>query len=171
MTHKRELAVFVFPTRGNLVDATDAISRHADVSVHRSAVLARAEDGEVTIFDDDISPVEGAVSGGTLGAVMGSLGLAGLGALLLPGVGAIIALGLGALAGGAIGGGIGAGAARLIDFGINDHTLERIARSMQNNQVAVVLELDGTPEAVADMSAILTGQYNAVIIDPATPAS
>ncbi|MBW4438093.1 MAG: hypothetical protein KME04_13205 [Pleurocapsa minor GSE-CHR-MK-17-07R] len=171
MTHKRELAVFVFPTRGNLVDATQAINDHAGVKVHRSAVLARAEDGEVTIFDDDINAVEGAISGGTLGAVMGTLGLAGLGALLLPGVGAIVALGLGALAGGAIGGGIGAGVARVMDLGIKDHTLDHIAHLLHENQVAIVLELDGTAEDVADIAGTLTSQYNAIVIDPDTPAS
>jgi uncharacterized membrane protein len=164
MAPDKRLVIFVFPTRGNLVEATQYISAVPEVDIQKTAVLARAEDGEVTVYDDDINPVEGAVTGGTLGALMGGLGIAGLGAFLLPGIGPLIALGIGAAAGGLVGGGVGAGAARLMDFGIDNERLEKIARKLETGQVAVVMQVQGEPEKLTAMESVLTNDYQAFVL-------
>lgn len=157
----KKLVVYSFPTRGKVVDATEYINSHESVKVVRSAVLARADNDEVTIYDNDITPVEGAVTGGTLGAIMGTMGLASLGALLLPGIGPLVALGLGAVAGGAIGGGLGASAARLMDFGINDHVLETLAHHLHRNEAALALELEGGEADLNEMTDRLVHEFDA----------
>ncbi len=166
MAPTKELVIMAFPTRGNLVDATDYINSYEGVKVHKSAILARAEDEEVTIYDDDITPVEGAVTGGTLGGIMGGLGVAGLGALLLPGIGPLVAVGIGIAAGAGIGGGLGAGAAKAMDFGINDKLLHKIAGHLTENEVAVVLELEGEPETLKTISETMAKDYAATTADP-----
>jgi hypothetical protein len=150
-----EVVMFVFPTRGALVDATETIRSNAHVKVHKSALLARAEDNEVVALDDDLSPVEGAITGGTLGSLMGALGIAGLGAVLLPGIGPILAIGAGALAGGALGGLIGGGTAGALDMGVNNKLLDAAAAHLQANQVAVVLEVEGDAAGLSQLEAQL----------------
>ncbi len=166
MSSAKELVILAFPTRGNLVDATDYINGFSDVKIHKSAVLARAEDNEVTVYDDDISPVEGAVTGGTLGGIMGGLGIAGLGALLLPGIGPLVAVGIGIAAGAGIGGGLGAGAAKAMDFGINDQLLNKIAQHLTENEIAVVLEIEGELETLKIITETLAKDYSATAVDP-----
>ncbi len=166
MAPAKELLIMAFPTRGNLVDATDFVNSFKEVKIHKSAVLARAQDDEVTVYDDDISPVEGAVTGGTLGGIMGGLGIAGLGALLLPGIGPLIAVGIGIAAGGIVGGGLGAGAAKAMDFGINDQLLNKIAHHLAENEVAVVLEIEGEPESLKTISAAMERDYAATTVNP-----
>ena len=76
----REVIMMVFPTRGSMTDATDKLHNITGLQVHQTALIMRAEHGEVTIYEDDISPTEGAITGGTLGGLIGALGVAGLGA-------------------------------------------------------------------------------------------
>lgn len=138
-----QVMMLVFSAREGLGDAAEKLLKLDYVKVKHTALIARAEGGEVTILDDDINPNEGAIAGGTLGGLMGLMGVAQLGALLLPGVGAIIALGAGALVGGLIGGATGGVAADAIDMGIDDHTLKLLASHLEKNRVALVLDAEG----------------------------
>ena len=138
-----EVVMLVFPSRGTMLDAVDRIKSLGYTKIKHSAIIAKAEDGETTVYDDDISPDEGSIAGGTLGALMGALGIAGLGAFLLPGVGPIIAVGTGALIGGLIGGATGGISAGLIDMGIDNAQLEVLAQHLSAGKVAMVVELEG----------------------------
>jgi uncharacterized membrane protein len=159
------LVMLTFGNRETLASAVEYIIEHQALKVINTALITRAQDGEVTIFEDDISPKEGAITGGTLGALMGSLGIAGLGAFLLPGIGPIVAIGLGAVAGGLVGGATGGGVAKVVDMGINNQELESLAKQLSNDQVALVLEVE-TPDvqALKDFEAALNTQFGAVVV-------
>ncbi|HYO87763.1 MAG TPA: hypothetical protein VER79_03895 [Candidatus Limnocylindrales bacterium] len=165
----REIIMMVFPTRGSMVDATDKLHHISGLHIHQSALIVRAEHGEVTIFEDDISPTEGAITGGTLGGLIGALGVAGLGAFLLPGVGPIIAIGAGALAGGLIGGTTGGVTARVIDHGLNNHLLEELARQLADNQIAAVMDVEGGEEQLQEATADIA-RFNGRLVVVKPPA-
>jgi uncharacterized membrane protein len=131
-----------------MLDAMDQLDSLSYAKVKHHAVIAKAEDGETTIYEDDINANEGGIVGGTLGALMGSLGIAGLGAFLLPGIGPIIAIGAGAVLGGLVGGATGSVGARLIDMGINDAQLEKLAEHLGADKIALVAELEGDDSAM-----------------------
>ena len=163
----RGIIMIVFPTRGSLVDATDKLQQLPGLQTHGTALIVRAEHGEVTIYEDDISPTEGAITGGTLGGLIGALGIAGLGAFLLPGIGPIIAIGAGALAGGLIGGATGGVTAQVVDQGINNQLLEELARQLADNQTAIVMDIESETDQLTDVEtdvAALGGKL--VIVKP-----
>jgi len=160
----REIIMIVFPTRGSLVDATDKLHQLPGLQTHGTALIARAEHGEVTIYEDDISPAEGAITGGTLGGLIGALGIAGLGAFLLPGIGPILAIGAGAVAGGLIGGATGGATARMIDHGINNHLLEELARQLADNETAVVMDIEGEAEPLKEAEADITALGGKLVV-------
>lgn len=159
----KEVVMFVFPTRGRLVDATEAIRENKHVKILHSAVIAKAETGEALVLDDDVNPDEGAIAGGTLGSLMGALGIANLGAFLLPGIGPIIAIGAGALLGGLIGGVTGGLSAGAIDLGIDNRLLNDLARSLEQGRAAMVLEIEGDEPALAQLESMLSA-YDATLI-------
>lgn len=163
----RETIMIVFPTRGNLADATEKLKSIPGLHIHGTALIIRAEHGEVTIYEDDISPTEGAITGGTLGGLIGALGVAGLGALLLPGIGPIIAIGAGAVAGGLIGGATGGVTAKVVDHGINNHMLEELARQLADNETAVIMDIEGDMSALHEVETDLAEfQAKLVIVKP-----
>ena len=96
----RELIVAVFPSRIMLTRALDHLMEHNEWGIQHTAIVAKANTGEVVILDDNIGADEGGIAGGTLGAALTLFSIAQLGALALPGIGPIIALGAGALVGG-----------------------------------------------------------------------
>ncbi|MEP7292786.1 MAG: hypothetical protein ABI835_13470 [Chloroflexota bacterium] len=147
-----EIAMLVFPSRGTMLDAVDRIKSLSYAKIKHSAIIAKAEDGETMVYEDDINPNEGGVAGGTLGALMGGLGIAGLGAFLLPGVGAIIAIGAGALLGGLVGGATGGITAGLMDMGIDNAQLEALAEHLNAGKIAMVVELDGDQSMLSHLS-------------------
>jgi uncharacterized membrane protein len=147
-----EIVMLVFPSRGTMLDAIDTIHSLSYTEVKHSAVIAKAEDGETMVYEDDISPNEGALTGSTLGALMSSLGVAGLGAFLLPGVGPIIAIGAAALIGGVVGGATGGITARLLDMGISNTQLEALAEHLSAGRVAMVVELEGDDSMIPRLS-------------------
>lgn len=165
----RETIMIVFPTRGSLADATDKLHQITGLQTHGTALIVRAEHGEVTIYEDDITPTEGAITGGTLGGLIGALGIAGLGAFLLPGIGPIIAIGAGAVAGGLIGGATGGVTAKMVDHGINNHLLDELARQMADNETAVVMDIEGTTEQLKEVEVDIA-EFNGklVIVKPPT---
>ncbi len=145
-----ETLMVVFPSRGALVDATAIIRDTPHVKIKHSAIIAKAEDGETEVYEDDISASEGGVAGGTLGTLMGALGIAQLGAFLLPGVGPILAIGAGALVGGLVGASTGSLTAGFIDLGIDNERLDQLANNLQAGRVALVMQLEGEPVNVAE---------------------
>ena len=76
-----EAIVAVFPSRVILTKALDRVMELDYLTVRHAAIIAKARDGEVVILDDDISPDEGSIAGGTLGAAMTAFGLVQMGAL------------------------------------------------------------------------------------------
>ncbi|MCS7072289.1 MAG: hypothetical protein NZM00_12340 [Anaerolinea sp.] len=145
-----------FPSQAHTVqEAVDWMKKLPGVHIQHTALLAKARDGETTIYEDDISPNEGAIAGGTLGTLLGTIGVAGLGALMLPGVGAVLALGAGGLVGGLVGGAIGNLTSRVMDFGIKDEHLERLARVLQNDRIALAMQVEATEEQLAQIEAYI----------------
>ncbi len=150
-----QIIMLVYAARSALADAAVRLLDLDYVKPKHTALIARAESGEVTIFDDDINPNEGAVAGGTLGTIMGAMGVAQLGALLLPGIGPIIALGAGALVGALVGGITGSAAAAAMDMGIHDHALKTLAGHLEQERVALVFETDSDGELIERLRADL----------------
>jgi uncharacterized membrane protein len=147
--------MLVYAARSGLADAAVKLLDLDYVKPKHTALIARAETGEVTVLDDDINPNEGAVAGGTLGTIMGAMGVAQLGALLLPGIGPIIALGAGALVGALVGGVAGGAAAATIDMGINDHALKTLAGHLEQDRVALVFETESNADLIERLQADL----------------
>ncbi|PJF24855.1 MAG: hypothetical protein CUN53_15720 [Phototrophicales bacterium] len=150
-----QIIMLVYAARTGLADAAVKLLDLDYVKPKHTALIARAESGEVTILDDDINPNEGAVAGGTLGTIMGAMGVAQLGALLLPGIGPVIALGAGALVGALVGGVAGSAAAAAIDMGINDHALKTLAGHLEQDRVALVFETDSDGDLIERLRADL----------------
>ena len=143
-----EIVMLVFPGRETMLDAVDRIKSLNYAKIKHSAIIAKAEDGETLIYEDDVTPNEGGIAGGTLGALMGALGIAGLGAFLLPGVGPIIAIGAAALIGGLVGGATGEISASMMDMGIKNAELETLAQHLSAGKVAMVVELEGDDQTM-----------------------
>ncbi len=147
-----KVVMLVFPSRGMMLDAVEQLHRMDYLKVNHSAVIAKAEDGETVVYEDDVNPDEAGIAGGTLGALMGALGIAGLGAFLLPGVGAIVAIGAGALLGGIVGGATGGITAALLDLGIENDKLDELAEHLNAEKIALAVEIEGDAAAVARLS-------------------
>lgn len=164
-----KVLVAVFPSRGSMVDAADKINSLSYVDLKQTAIIAKAEDGETVVMEDDLSPVEGRIVGGTLGSMMGALGVAGLGALLLPGVGALIAIGAGALAGALVGGTTGDLTARALDFGFKDGQIKAIADHLSAGRVAMMMEInDANDTVMATDTTTMTADGTVVTTDGTT---
>lgn len=157
--------VLIFPSRGTLINAVDRIHELGYVNIKNTALIAKADDGETAIYEDDISAVEGGITGGTLGSLIGALGIAQLGAFLLPGVGPIIAVGAGALIGALVGGTTGSVTAGLIDFGFNNHQLDDLAKRLHKGSTALVVEVDNHPNVISRLQTDLK-EYQVEVIVP-----
>ena len=163
------IIVVVFPSRKVLTQALDRIMELDYVGVRRAAIVAKAANGETVILDDDITPDQGGIAGGTLGAAMGLLGLVQLGALALPGVGPIIALGAGVLVGAVVGRATGRFAANLVDFGFRMEQIQGLSERLQAGQPALILEFsrsDVLPRLRDDLRS-----YRAEWIEPVVVAA
>ncbi len=137
-----EPIVAVFPSRVILTKALDRIIEMDYINIRQAAIIAKAHDGEIVILDDDISPNEGGIAGGTLGAAMTALGLVQLGALTLPGIGPIIAIGTGLVAGGLLGNITGRVAAGLLDFDYKNLHIRTLAAELHAGHPALVLDVE-----------------------------
>ncbi len=140
--------VAVFPSRVILTKALDRIMELEYLNVRHAAIIAKARDGEIVILDDDISPNEGAIAGGTLGAAMTAFGLVQLGALTLPGIGPIIALGTALVAGGLVGGATGRIIAGLIDFDYKNLQVSTLAAELEAGHPALVLDVEDSEDVL-----------------------
>jgi uncharacterized membrane protein len=160
-----EIIVAVFPSRAILTRALDRLVKMEYIDIQRAAIVAKAASGETIVLDDDVSPDQGGIAGGTLGAAMTMLGLAQLGALALPGVGPIIALGAGALVGGLIGRTAGRFAANYLEFGFDDEQMRALATRLQAGHPALILEIkDG--ESVLPRLRNDLKPYRAELVEP-----
>ncbi len=157
----------VFNSRGQLIDAMDAILRDHIVDGERAAIIAKAEEGEVTVLDDDVTPVEGAAAGGSLGALIAMLGVAQLGAFLLPGVGPIVAIAAGALAGGLIGSATGGTVANLIDGGFKQDDLSLLTTRLKAGEVGMVLPMPTADQLAALRTAV--DKYGGSVLSDTSP--
>lgn len=136
-----EIVIAIFPSRQLLTDALDHIIHVRDLNIRRSAILAKAANGETVVIGDDISADEGGIAGGTLGAAILALGLVQLGALSLPGVGPVVAIFAGLVGGGLLGGATGRVAANLLDFGIKLPHVGEFVHRLQMGRPALVIEV------------------------------
>lgn len=136
-----DIVLLVFTSRKVLTKALDRMADLDYIDIRRGAIVAKAATGETIILDDDVTPNQGGIAGGTLGAAMGALGVAQLGALALPGVGPIIALGTAALVGGLVGRVTGRFAANHVDFGFRLEQIEHLTTKLKADHAALVLEL------------------------------
>jgi uncharacterized membrane protein len=160
-----EIIVAVFPSRVILTKALDRVMELDYLKVTHAAIIARAKDGEIVILDDDISPNEGGIAGGTLGAAMGAFGLVQLGALALPGIGPIIALGTGLVAGGLLGRAVGRVAANLMDFDYKNLQIRTLATELKAGHPALVLEVDDAEMVLSRLRDDLM-PYRAELVEP-----
>lgn len=170
MTTANRIVVAIFPSRKILLRALDHLNETQPVTLKRAAIVARARNGETVILDDDISPDEGGIAGGTLGAAMLVMGMVNLGALALPGVGPVIALGGSALVGGLLGRVTGRFAANLIDSGFRNDQIEALAQQLEEGHPALVMEIDHLDETLAILRQELK-TYDAELIEPLHRAS
>ena len=165
-----EVIVVIFPSRRALTRALDHLTETEVIDVKRAAVVAKASSGEIVILDDDLSPNEGGIAGGTLGAAMAALGMVQLGALALPGVGTVIALGASALVGGLLGRMTGRFAANLLDFGYKNEQIEGLSERLQEGHPALVLELEAAAQSLIKLREELK-PFRAELIEPLHKAS
>lgn len=159
------LIVAVFPSRKQLIRALDHVQHDPALGFRRAAVVAKAGSGETVILDDDISPDEGGIAGGTLGAAMTMLGIVQMGALALPGVGPVIALGAAALVGGLVGGMTGRFAANLLDFGFKNEQIATLSNMLEEGHPALLLEVDDAARMLDRLQEALK-PYQAELIAP-----
>ena len=159
------IVVVVFPSRKILIRGVEHLHQVKQLKIHKVAIVAKAKSGETVVLDDDLSPNEGGIAGGTLGAAMTALGLVQLGALALPGVGPIIAIGTGVLVGGLVGRATGRFAANLIDFGFQNEQIEALSQQLEAGKPALVIELENPKEALNELRNELS-DYQAELIAP-----
>ena len=164
-----EIVLLVFPSRTVLTKALDRMAALDYVDIRRGAIVAKAKTGETTILDDDVSPDQGGIAGGTLGAAVSALGVAQLGALALPGVGAIIALGTAVLVGALVGRATGRFAANHVDFGFRVEQIEHLVAQLQADRPALVLDMKNADEILQKLKEDLR-PYKFEIIKAAEPA-
>ena len=164
-----EIVLLVFPSRTVLTKALDRMAALDYVDIRRGAIVAKAKTGETTILDDDVSPDQGGIAGGTLGAAVSALGVAQLGALALPGVGAIIALGTAVLVGALVGRATGRFAANHVDFGFRVEQIEHLVAQLQADRPALVLDLKNADEILPKLKEDLR-PYKFEIIKATEPA-
>jgi len=160
-----EIIVAVFPSRVILTKALDRVMELDYLTVRHAAIIAKAKDGEIVILDDDISPNEGGIAGGTLGATMTAFGLLQLGALTLPGIGPIIALGTGLVAGGLLGRAVGRVAASLMDSDYKNLQIKTLAAELQAGHPALVLEIEDADAILSRLRDDLE-PYRAELVEP-----
>jgi uncharacterized membrane protein len=164
-----DLILVQFPTRHALTEALNHLKTLDALHMEGAAVIARAQDGEVTVLEGHIGPDEGGIAGGTLGAAMVVLGVVSFGALALPGVGPIIALGAGALGGALVGGLTGRAAGELVERGFRNDTLIELAEGLQAGHPALVLTV-ADPKAALPLIRTALVPYRAELVERIRPA-
>jgi uncharacterized membrane protein len=115
--------------------------------IRNSAILVKGQDGETTVKEsDDVGPrrgtIFGAISGGLIGLVAGPIG---------------------AVIGAVAGAGTGRWAARRIDMGFSDESLQKLEESLQPGGSALVVLVEHSwkkpmPESLADMDGLIFHQ-------------
>ena len=134
-----DLILIQFATRHALTEGLNHLMMVEELHIEHAAVVARAQDGEVTVLEGHIGPDEGGIAGGTLGAALAVLGVASFGALALPGIGVIVALGAGALVGALVGGFTGRAAGEMVERGFRSEPLVALAEGLEADHPALVL--------------------------------
>lgn len=140
--------VAVFESRKALIEVVDKLAEAELLNIERTAVVAKAKDGETVVVDNHLSPNEAGIAGGTLGAATAVLGMTQFGALVIPGVGPIVSIGAGVLLASMIGRQTGRFAANMLNHGFDEEQIERLAHSLHIGQAALIVEAD-TEQALA----------------------
>ncbi len=138
----RRTMIAVFESRKALIAAVDELAEADLLNIERTAVVAKAKDGETVVVDNHISPNEAGIAGGTLGAAMTVLGMTQLGALIIPGVGHIVSIGAGVLLGSVIGRQTGRLAANMLNQSFDEDQLQTLSDSLNKGQAALIVEAD-----------------------------
>lgn len=159
-----DLILIRFPTRHALTEALNHLQTLEALHLEGAAVIARAQDGEVTVLEGHVGPDEGGIAGGTLGAALAVLGVASFGALALPGVGPVIALGAGALAGALAGGFTGRVAGEIIERSFRSDTLTELAAGLEAGHPALVLTV-ADPKATLPLIKAEMAAYRAEVVE------
>jgi uncharacterized membrane protein len=165
-----DLILIQFPTRHALTEGLNHLMTVEELRVEHAAVLARAQDGEVTVLEGHIGADEGGIAGGTLGAALAVLGVASFGALALPGIGAVIALGASALVGALVGGFTGRAAGDLVERGHRNEPLMTLAEGLEADHPALVLTVADPKSALPLIKAELV-PYRAEFVERVRPSS
>lgn len=155
MPISRRTMIAVFESRKALIAAVDELAEADLLNIERTAVVAKAKDGETVVVDNHISPNEAGIAGGTLGAAMTVLGMTQLGALVIPGVGPLVSIGAGVLLGGMIGRQTGRIAANMLNQSFDEQQLQMLSDSLNKGQAALIVEAD-TEQALAKVRQALT---------------
>jgi uncharacterized membrane protein len=137
-----KIVIAIFRSRETVLQAIDRLAEVELVDIHKVAVVSKAANGETTLVDNELRPIEAFRAGMGVGALMTALGVAQLGAFSLPGIGPIVAIGAGALFGGLIGGATGQFAAVLMGFGFDSTQVDRLAEHLNSDEVALLIQTD-----------------------------
>ena len=151
----RRTIVAVFESRKSLIEAVDKLAENELLNIERTAVVAKAKDGETVVVDNHVSPDEAGIAGGTLGAAMAVLGMTQLGALVIPGVGPFVSIGAGVLLGGMIGRQTGRIAANMLNQSFDEEQLQMLSDTLHRGQAALIVEAD-TEQALAKVRQALS---------------
>lgn len=157
------ILVAIFESRKSLIEAVDHLMEAELIKVGRTAVIAKAHDGETVVVDNQITANEAGLAGGTFGAALGALGMTQIGALVLPGVGPIIALSAGALFGAMLGRQTGRVAAQRLNIGFTEEQVADLASNLDDGQAALLVEVD-TEQAFGKLKQFLS-KFEARTID------
>ncbi len=141
MSTTHQVAVLAFPSQTVLTKALDRMAGLDYVHIRRGAIVAKTEQGESIVLEENITPDEGGLAGGTVGAAVSALGIIPFGALALPALGSLIALGTAAVVGGFIGRLAGRFAAQRVKFGFKNEQLHQLIDQLQAGTLALVLDL------------------------------
>lgn len=150
MTDAIRTLIAIFDSRQKLVEAVDKLVELDLINIGRTAVIAKAADGETIVVNRAITQDEAGFAGGTFGAALTALGLT-----IVGGAGLVVAIGAGLLVGGLIGRQTGRFAANLMHFGFHEEQLKQFEYYLKEGQAALVIEVD-TEQAVGHINDALT---------------
>jgi uncharacterized membrane protein len=134
--------IAIFPSRREVINAVDQLSKLKLADIGRAAVVARSKGGKTVLIGDHLAPGSAGLAGGTLGVLLLTLWMTQLGALSLPGIVATLFLGGAALLGGLLGRQIGRFIANMVAFGLGNRQIKALAERLSFGEAALIIEVD-----------------------------
>lgn len=141
---RRTILIAVFESRAALSETVESLTAHEQrdiLDLGHAALVSCAGDGSTLIQNNNVTAIEGTLSGGMIGAALMGLGILQLGGLTLPALSAALAVGLGILLGGGLGSLIGYFVAARTGFGFQSDLFDSITCQLRPGQVALVLQV------------------------------